>query len=109
MVRVREERERQIELGLELRLGRDRIGADTENDCIESLEPREGVAKLARLDRSPRGIGLGVEIENHALADLVGQAERLALIGEQREVRGCCSDLDHFLRGAGSGNETDSR
>ena len=82
MVGVSEKRERQRQFLLELGLRRDGVGAHAKNDCIQSLEPRERVTKLGRLDGSPRGIGLGIEVEHDALAHLIGERERLALIGE---------------------------
>ena len=87
VVGVGEQRERELELLLELRLRRDGVGADAEDHCIESLEPREGVAKLARLDGSPRGVGLGIEVQHDGLAAWSRERERLAFVGQQREVR----------------------
>jgi hypothetical protein len=55
---------------------------------IESLEPREGVAKLARLDRSARGIRLRVEEQHDPPASELRECHRLAVIGEQLEVGG---------------------
>lgn len=40
------------------------IGADSEYDCIELPEPGKGVAKIARLSRSPGGIVLRVKKED---------------------------------------------
>jgi hypothetical protein len=55
---------------------------------IESLEPREGVAKLARLDRSARGIGLRIEEEDDVPAPELPERHWLAIVGEQLEIGG---------------------
>jgi hypothetical protein len=95
VIRVGKECEWETELLLELRLRGDRIRAHAEDHRIESLEPREGVAKLRRLDGSPRGIGLGIEVEHNRLALQRGERERLAFVCEQREVRRNRSGFDH--------------
>ena len=87
VVGVGEERERQVILLLELRLCRDRIRAHAENDRIESLEPREGVAKLARLQRSAGGIIFRVEVEHDDVAAQLTQRERGTAVRERGELR----------------------
>jgi hypothetical protein len=98
VVRIGQKRERQVELLLELGLRRDGVGADSQDYRIESLEPREGVAKLARLDGSPRGVGLGIEVEDDRPALLCRQRERHAGVGLEREVRRSVSWRDHRMR-----------
>jgi hypothetical protein len=44
------------------------IRADAKYDCIESLEPREGVSERARLDGSAGGVILRVKEEHHDAA-----------------------------------------
>jgi hypothetical protein len=65
VIGVGEERERQVVLGLERGVLLHGVGADPKDHCIESLEPREGVSKRARLDGSARGVVLGIEVQNH--------------------------------------------
>jgi hypothetical protein len=62
---VGEERVRKLVLLLELGVRLDRVRTDAEYDCVDSLEPREGVAKAARLDRSAGGIVLRIEEQHH--------------------------------------------
>ena len=68
VIRVGNERERQIVLLLELLVRLDRIGADAEDGRIESLELREGVAKLARLYSSTRRVVFRIEVQDHRSA-----------------------------------------
>jgi hypothetical protein len=68
-----------------VRLGR--IGADAKDDRVESLEPREGVSKRARLDGSAGGVVLRIEEEHD---DTTAKRRQLQLgigVRERREVR----------------------
>ena len=83
---VGQERVGQFVLPFELGLLLNGVGAATQDLRIESLEPREGVAKLARLTRSTRGIGLRVEEEHHPATAKLTQPRRAAIIGQQLEI-----------------------
>jgi hypothetical protein len=64
MILVGEQAIRELVLLDELAMRFRRIRADAEYDCVESLEPREGVSERARLDGSAGGVVLGIE-EQH--------------------------------------------
>src|SRR5688572_12347569 len=64
VVLVGEERHWQPVFRPELLVRLRAVRAYAEHRCIESLEPREGVSKRARLDGSARGIVLGIEEQN---------------------------------------------
>jgi hypothetical protein len=85
---VGEEGVRQLVFLLELGVGLDRVRTDAEYYCVDSLEPREGVAKAARLDRSARGVVLRVEEEHDLPAAQRRERERLAFVGRESEVGG---------------------
>jgi hypothetical protein len=73
VILVGEQGERQFVFRLELRLLRYRVRAGAKYDCIESLEPRESVAERARFDGSTRGVGLGIEVEDHPATTIVAE------------------------------------
>ena len=84
---IRQQREWQFEFRHELVVRLHRVGAHAEHDCIESLEPREGVAKLARLECSTGGVVLRVEIEHDDTTAQLMQRERRTAVRERGEVR----------------------
>jgi hypothetical protein len=88
MLGIGQERVRELVLLLELSVGLDRVRADSEYYCVDSLEPREGVAKAARLDRSARGVVLWVEEQHDRSAAKRRQREGFALVGGKGEVGG---------------------
>ena len=67
MLAVSHQSEWQLVFLFEFLMRLDRVGAYTNDGCIESLEPREGVAKLARLDGSPARVVLWIEVEENTL------------------------------------------
>jgi hypothetical protein len=94
VVLVGEKGKRELELGLEPGLGLCAVGAGPEDDCIESPEPGEGVAKLARLDGSARGIGSRIEVEDDVVArELTERHGSPAVVGEH-EVRCTIADRE---------------
>jgi hypothetical protein len=64
----------------------DGIAAGAENRYIELVEMLLCVTKLGRFDRSTRGVGLGEEKEEHALAAKIGKRDVLVVVGFQPEV-----------------------
>src|SRR3990172_610442 len=95
MVVVGEEGERQMVFLLELRLLRHCVWAYTDDHRIESLEPREGVAKLARLDGSTRCVSLGEEVEHHPASAKVRERDCLPVVVVEREVGGLHTGCNH--------------
>ena len=68
VIGVGEQRIGQLILLLEIAVFPRRIGADAENDRVESLEPRERVANGARFSGSAGSVVLRVEVQNHRAA-----------------------------------------
>ena len=88
MVDVRDEREWQFMLCLELLVRLHGIGTYTDDGRIEPLEPREGVAELARLERSPAGLILRVEIQDDSPPSQRSKRDRGPTVGGGGEC-GC--------------------
>ena len=64
------------------------IGTYTDDGRIEPLEPREGVAELARLERSPAGLILRVEIQDDSPPSQRSKRDRGPAVGGGGEC-GC--------------------
>jgi hypothetical protein len=81
-------------------LGFDGIGAEAEDGDVKLVEVFFCVTKLGRFDGSTGGVGFGVEEEEDAVADEVGEREDCSVVGLQGEVGGFGADLEHgnFLR-----------
>jgi hypothetical protein len=76
-----------------------RIRADTDDDRVDSLEPREGVLEAARLDGSARGAILRIEEEHHDPAPLLGQGEERAVVGGGCEIWSLIAGRRHGKQG----------
>jgi len=100
VVGVGDERIREPVLRLELRVLLRRIRADPDDDCVDSLEPREGVLEAARLDGSARGVVLRIEEEDDHLTQLLGQREHGSIVGRCREVGSLIASAKHVGAGA---------
>src|SRR5579862_1589618 len=68
MVLIGQQRIEQLVFGLELPVRGRRIRTGAKDHRIDSLEPREGVSKRARLDGSPGGVVFGIEEQHHDLS-----------------------------------------
>jgi hypothetical protein len=99
--RVGQQREINLELGLELRLILDRVAAAAEDDRIELVEMLLCVAKLGRFVRSTRRIRLGIEIEDDVLAAESDERHFLAVVRQQAELRRLVAFFEHVLSPAG--------
>ena len=86
VIGVGEQRKGQLILLLEIAVFPGRIGADTENDRIESLEPRERVANGARFSGSAGGVVLRVEKEDDGPAAELRERGWLVVVVGQREL-----------------------
>ena len=64
------------------------IGTYTDDGRIEPLEPREGVAELARLERSPAGLILRVEVQDDSPPSQRSKRDRSPAVGGGGEC-GC--------------------
>jgi hypothetical protein len=87
VILVGKERERQVVLLLEVSLLLYRVRTVAKDDCIESLEPRDGVAERARFLGSTRRVGFRVEVEHDPMAAVIAQRSLLPFIREDGEVR----------------------
>jgi hypothetical protein len=92
---IAEQREIEILLGLEGRLGFDGVGAHAEDGNAEFVEIFFCVAKLGRFDGSTGGAGLGVEEEEDAPAGEVFESYFFAFVGLKPEGRDFGTDLKH--------------
>src|SRR5947207_12674092 len=88
VIRVREQRERQLELRLELLVRADVVGADAEHHGAAVAKNVVRVSELARLDSATGRVVLRIEVENHCLPAEIGQLHGLAALALQLEVRG---------------------
>ena len=73
MILIGDQRVRQLILLLELGVRLRRVWAHTEDDRVESLEPRERVPKGARFDRSARRVVFRIKEEDDESATEVGE------------------------------------
>jgi len=95
MIRVGEERERELVLRLELSVGGDIVRADAENFRIAFPEDVVCVAELTGLGRAARRVVLRIEVQNDRAATEVRELDRLAGIALELEVGGGFAFLDH--------------
>lgn len=58
----------------------DGIAAHAEDDHAKLVEVLFCVAKLGRFSRSTRSVGLGIEKENDAFAEIVGKRDVVACV-----------------------------
>jgi hypothetical protein len=95
VIGVGDEREWEIVSLLELLMRFHGVGADTDDFCIDSLEPREGVAELARLEGSARGGVLRIEVQYDGLAAECRELQRRAGVSGGGEIRGFVAFVEH--------------
>jgi hypothetical protein len=98
---VAEQRERQLMLAGEGGVPFHGIGADPDHVSARTGEDLIAVAKGTCLGRAAFGVVPGVEVQHdHLLTEPVGQADLLAGLRRQSEVRGLVANLNsacHFL------------
>src|SRR5699024_1028088 len=73
LVLIGEQREVEIVILTELRQLVHRVGGDADELDTEIIELGEGVTEIAGLRGAPRGVGLGVEVDHHALTGEIAQ------------------------------------
>src|SRR5439155_17571780 len=87
VVRIGEQREREVVLLLELGVRALVVGRDAEHNGARALELAVRVADAARLRRAAGGVVLGIEIENDRLAAEIREPDPLATVAREIEVR----------------------
>jgi len=97
MIRVGNEREGEVVFLLELLMLLHGVRADPNHRCFDSLEPREGVAKLARLEGSARGVVFGIEVQHDCLAAKRLQRDSRATVGLSGEVGSAIAFFEHSI------------
>ena len=97
VVGITEQGKVEPELGLEERLGSDRIGAHAEDGDFEPVELLFCVAKLGRLNGSTRGVGFRVEEEQDALVLEIFQSDGGAVVREEAEGGGFVAGSEHGI------------
>src|SRR5690606_29609835 len=75
-VRIRDQLERQPELGLEAFVGADAVARGPDDGGAGGQEVVVAIAEVHRLRGAPRRVVLGIEIENHVATGMVGEVER---------------------------------
>jgi hypothetical protein len=90
---VGEQRKIDLVLGLERSLRFDGIGAHADDGYTVFIEVILCVTKLGRFDRSTRGVGLGVEKKEDALAVKIGKGEICSVVGFEAEAGGFGTDF----------------
>lgn len=85
----------ELVLGLEAGLGFNGIAAQAEDHRVEFVELLLRVAKLGRFDSSTRGVGLGKEKEDHALAAKVEERDIGAGVVLQLECGSFVAGFEH--------------
>ena len=73
LIWVREQREVELVVRAELRQRLRLIGRDTHDGDIEIIELFQGIAEIAGFLGAARGIGAGVEVDQYALACVIGE------------------------------------
>src|SRR6185437_2726478 len=94
LVLVRGEGDRELVLGLELVLRRDRVGRDAQNVGSRAGEGRAQFAEVDRLAGAAGGVRLRIEIEDEIAALEVLQRDRSAAVARQREGRCLVAEAD---------------
>lgn len=92
---VTEEGKRKVEFvreGLVLFL---RVEADSIDLAVEFVELSDSITESVAFDRSARGVGLGVEPEEHVRADMIRERDRRSLMRLDRELRSRLSGRQH--------------
>jgi hypothetical protein len=87
VIGVGDERVGKPVLLLELCVLLDRVRADANDRRADSLEPREGVLKAGRLERSTRGVVARIEEQDDPRSAEVGERQRSTVVDGRGELR----------------------
>ena len=69
------------------------IGRDTHDGDIEIIELFQGIAEIAGFLGAARGIGAGVEVDQYALACIIGEGNGVSGVVGKRKSRGGISNV----------------
>jgi hypothetical protein len=95
VIEIAEQREIELVLGFERRLGFDRIGAHAEDGHLTLIELLFCVAKLGRFDGSTGGVRFRKEEQQDTAALEVLQTDFFAFVGEEVEAGSFVAGLEH--------------
>lgn len=82
-------------LSFEAGLGFDGVTAHSEDDHVQFVELLFCVAKLGRFNRSTGSVGLWIEKEHDAFAEVVGESDFVACVVLQAKCGGFVADFQH--------------
>lgn len=91
--RVGEEGQLEMVLLAETDVALGRIRTHSQHRYIQLLKGRERICEIAGLGRAPRGIVLGVAIQDHPPALVIPQADRFLFLIRKAEIRRLDSNL----------------
>jgi hypothetical protein len=95
MIGIAEQREIELVLGFERRLGLDGIGAHAKDGDLALIELLFCVTKLGRFDGSTGGVGFGKKEEQDALALEVFERDVFVFVGFEPEGGSFVAGLEH--------------
>ena len=87
MIRVGQQRKRQLVLGNELVMRFDIVGADAEHHRVQLGKLRVIVAKIARFRRAARGHVLGIKVQHYVLTAKIPKRNRPIAVRLQGKIR----------------------
>ena len=99
VIGVAEQTERELLVGGEREVLRDRVERRPEDDGTERIEVVDPVTQGLALDRSTRRGSLGVPPQQHPRAAQVGEADGLTVLVGQFERRRFVADVDGHVSG----------
>jgi hypothetical protein len=94
-VRIAEEKEREVELLGEGAVLLDGVEAGAPDDGLLVLELADSITESFSLERSTRGVGLGIEPEQDVTSALVAELHRPAVVGRELEVGSVVARFQH--------------
>ena len=83
----------------ELPMALGRIGTHTEHNGIQFFKGLETIGEIARFGSAAGGVVLGIEIQYHPLALVIGKLDRVVLLVGKGKARGGlsnCYDCAHL-------------
>jgi len=96
---IAEEIEIEFLLGLEAGLGFDGVAAHAEDDYAKLIELLFCVTKLGRFNRSAGSVGLRIEKEDYAFAEMVGESNVVTGVVLQAERGGFVAEFEWWHDG----------
>jgi hypothetical protein len=93
LIRICQQRERQVELVLEFLLCLGRVRRNPDDDCAGLLNLFVRVAEPARFDGSTRSVGAGIEEKDHGFAAKIPRRDFFPVLVLQSKVRSLIMDI----------------